>query len=124
MDVDKRSRAETANMTKGETMWIEILRREVAAKGPKQVAAELGVSRTAIDLLCNNKYPGNTKKMEARVKAIYGKEGKIACPVLGTIDPLRCAETWRRAQAIGMKAGNPDTLKLYNACQSCSVRNG
>jgi len=109
-------------MMKGETMWIEILRREIAAKGPKQVAAELGVSRTAIVLLCNNKYPGSTKNMEDRIKAIYGKEGKITCPVLGTIDPLRCVETWRRAQAIGMKAGNPETLKLYKTCMNCSVR--
>ncbi|HQM82855.1 MAG TPA: hypothetical protein PLX02_14695 [Syntrophorhabdaceae bacterium] len=104
-------------------MWIDILRREVTTKGPKQVAAELGVSRSSVDLLCSGKYRGSTKKMEQRIKTIYGKEGKIACPVLGTIDPLRCAETWKRAQMIGMKAGNPDTLKLYKACQSCAVRN-
>jgi hypothetical protein len=103
-------------------MWIEILRREVMAKGPKQVAAELGVSRATVDLLCSGKYPADTRKMQEKIKAIYGTKGGIECPVLGAITPLKCAETWRRAKVIGMKAGNPETLKLYKACMCCGVR--
>lgn len=104
-------------------MWIEILRREVIAKGPKQVAAELGVSRSTVDLLCRNEYPAETTNMEAKIKTIYGKEGYIECPVMGAISPLECAETWKRAKSIGMKAGNPETLKLYKKCLNCFVRN-
>ncbi len=104
-------------------MWIEILRKEVEAKGPKRVAYELGVSRATVDLLCRNQYPADTGKMEAKIKAIYGTRDGITCPVLGAISPSRCAETWKKARVIGMRAGNPETLKLYKACQGCGVRN-
>lgn len=103
-------------------MWIEILRQQVALKGPKQVAKELGVSRTTVDLVCQEKYPASTEHIEARVRRIYGTTGKVACLVLGEISPARCAETWRKARDIGSKAGNPETLKLYRACINCNVR--
>lgn len=103
-------------------MWIDILKREVAAKGPRQVAHELGVARSSVDLLCHGKYPADTGKMEKKIEAIYGTKGGIECPVLGAITPLKCAESWKRAKAIGMKAGNPETLRLYKACQGCAVR--
>ncbi|MGA2107442.1 MAG: hypothetical protein ABSH25_07345 [Syntrophorhabdales bacterium] len=103
-------------------MWIEILKREVAAKGPKQVAQELGVSRTTVDLVCRDQYPGSTHKVEERIRAIYGANGQVVCTVLGEISPLRCADTWSKAKKIGMKAGNPETLRLYKACSKCTVR--
>jgi hypothetical protein len=103
-------------------MWIEILNREVAARGPKQVAHELGVSRTAVDLVCRNQYPASTRRIEERIKAVYGTTGLVACPKLGDISPLACADTWSRAKKIGMKAGNPETLRLYKACSKCTIR--
>ena len=103
-------------------MWIEILKKEVSGKGPKQVALELGVSRTTVDLVCQGKYPGSTRRMEERIRAIYGMTGFVACSYLGEISPLKCAETWARAKKIGMKAGNPETLRLYRACAHCTKR--
>jgi|SRR5208282_3610114 len=103
-------------------MWIELLKKEVTAKGAKQVAHELGMSRTTVDLVCHGKYPGRTRKVEERIKSIYGTGGCVLCPVLDEITPLRCADTWSRAKIIGMKAGNPETLKLYKACSKCTVR--
>ncbi len=104
------------------SMWIEILRKEVKAKGPKQVAQELGISRTTVDLVLQGKYRADTKKIEERIKAIYGRNGKILCPVLGEITPLRCAESWNRAKKIGMIVSNPHNLKLYKTCLKCSIR--
>jgi DNA-binding transcriptional regulator YdaS (Cro superfamily) len=103
-------------------MWIEILKKEVAARGPKQIAHELGVSRTTVDLVCHGKYPGSTERVEKRIRSIYGTDGHVSCPVLEQISPARCADTWRKARAIGMKAGNPETLKLYKACLKCTIR--
>ena|SRR5208337_2751299 len=103
-------------------MWIELLRKEIAAKGAKQVAHELGVSRTTVDLVCHGKYPGSTERVEKRIKAIYGANGRVLCPVLDEITPLRCADSWSKAKKIGMKAGNPETLRLYKACSKCTVR--
>ncbi len=109
-------------MRGGYAMWIEILKKEVETKGPKQVALELGVSRATVDLLCSGKYPADPAKMVEKIKSIYGTNGQVSCPVLGAITPLKCAETWKRSRLIGMKAGNPDTLRLYKACQTCAVR--
>lgn len=103
-------------------MWIEILRQEVALKGPKQVALELGIHRSTVDLVNQGKYPANTRRIEERIRKIYGANGVVTCPVLGDISPNRCADTWRKAGKIGSKAGNPETLRLYRACLKCRVR--
>jgi hypothetical protein len=103
-------------------MWIEILKRQVEKKGGKQVAHELGIGRSTVSLLCQAKYPGSTRRMEERIAAIYGKDGKIDCPALGEIDPSTCVDTWNRAKNIGMKASNPETLRLYKTCMSCTIR--
>ena len=105
-------------------MWIEILRKEVGARGPRQVAKELGVSRSTIDLVCQDKYQASTEAIIKRVKAIYGRDGHVQCAILGEISPNLCAEKWNLAKKIGMMAGNPETLKLYKTCLNCSVRKG
>ena len=102
--------------------WIDILRKEVKEKGPKQVAQELGLSRPTIDLVCQDKYKASTNRIEEKVKAIYGHNGKVPCPILGIITPVKCAEYWNKAKKIGMSAGNPETLKLYKTCIKCAIR--
>ena len=103
-------------------MWIEILKKEVDAKGPKQVAEELGISRSTVDLVLQGKYIADTKSVLERVKSIYGHNGKVLCSILGEIEPIMCAEKWNLAKKIGMMAGNPETLRLYKTCLKCSVR--
>lgn len=103
-------------------MWIEILKRQVAEKGPKVVARELGISRSAVDLVTQGKYNASTKRIIERVKRIYGVDGKIECPVKGALTPIECSENYRKAKLIGMRCGNPETLRLYKCCMSCSTR--
>ena len=104
-------------------MWINILRKEVEAKGPKQVAKELEMSRSSIDLVLSGKYAASTRKIEDRVRRIYGNNGGgIDCPVLGPISPNACSEKRALAKKIGMRAGNPETLRLYKTCLNCSIR--
>lgn len=102
--------------------WLEILDREVGRKGAAQVARELGVSCTTISLVINNKYGASRDKVQARVQKIYGNADGISCPVLGAITPARCVETWERAKKIGIRAGNPATIRLYKACLKCELR--
>ncbi|MBF0459581.1 MAG: hypothetical protein HQK99_16955 [Nitrospirae bacterium] len=104
-------------------MWKEILRRAVKEKGSKAVGTELGYSRTVISLVLNGKYNGNLANVEARVMSIYGNNGQVICPIKGVISPAKCIETWQMAKTIGMKASNPETLRLYKACEKCAVRN-
>jgi len=103
-------------------MWIEILCKEVSQKGIKQVAKELGISRTTIYLVLEGKYKASTAKVEEKVMQIYGNNGFVECPVMGKIPPAVCADKWRLAMKIGMRAGNPETLKLYKACLGCKLR--
>jgi hypothetical protein len=110
-------------------MWIEILRHEVDSigpdgkrKGPAAVAKEIGYSRATVDLVLKGTYAGNTASVAERVMSIYGTHGKVVCEILGEIAPGECAEKWTLAKKIGMRAGNPDTLRLYNACLKCSKR--
>ena len=102
--------------------WIEILKKEVAAKGPKVVAQELGINRTTVDLVSQGKYQASTEKVMERVRKVYGHDGNVLCPVLNVITPMDCADKWNKAKKIGMKASNPETLKLYKTCLNCSVR--
>ncbi|NLW36259.1 MAG: hypothetical protein GXY80_12415 [Syntrophorhabdus aromaticivorans] len=103
-------------------MWINLLRTHVKVKGIRQVAVELGVSKSMISLLCNDKYPASTANIEARIRKVYGNNGLIECPILGQISAARCAETWGRAKAIGNRASNPETIRLYHRCRQCGTR--
>lgn len=110
--------------------WIEILRREVDStdaegkrKGPSVVAKEIGYSRATVDLVLKGTYAGNLDAVAERVMSIYGLNGKVQCPVLGEITPQNCAENWQRAKTVGLRGGNPDTLKLHHKCIRCSNRN-
>lgn len=103
-------------------MWIEILKKEVQARGVNKVAIELGVSKSTISLVCNGKYPAGMGKIEERIKKIYSNDGMIECPELGQVSPADCAGNWQRAKAIGNRASNPQTIRLYHQCRQCDIR--
>lgn len=103
-------------------VWMEILRRQVQARGASVVARELGVSPTTVSLVLSGKYGASTARVERLVVRIYGSGDGIDCPELGKITPLKCVETWERAGKIGSRAGNPRTIRLYKACLKCDLR--
>lgn len=102
--------------------WMEMLRAQVDAKGQAQVARELGYTPSTVSQILSGKYGADTAKVGDRVMAIYGKEGRVECPVLGDIEPMTCLENHKLAAAVGSRTGNPDTARLYRACRSCEVR--
>ena len=103
--------------------WLEILRRQADIKGRAMVARELGISASTISLVLSDKYPATTDAIEARVMAIYGHNGIVACPAMGNISPDLCIDLWEKAQKIGVKCGNPATIRLYKCCLKCELRN-
>ncbi|MDD2467166.1 MAG: helix-turn-helix transcriptional regulator [Desulfobulbus sp.] len=103
--------------------WIEILRQRAGLVGRTEVARELGVSAATISLLLSGKYPASTSPMEARVMKMYGRGGKIVCPVQGEIDPGKCAELWNKAKKLGVKGSNASMIKQRKACLKCDLRN-
>lgn len=104
--------------------WLDILHRQVSYKGQATVAAELGISATTLSLVLRDRYPASTAAIERKVMALYGGEGgRVVCPILAAISPETCSDNWEKAKKIGIRAGNPDTMRLYKACLKCAIRN-
>ncbi len=103
--------------------WLEILRRNVELRSQAVVARELGISAGGVSLVLSGKYPASTHKIEDRVMRIYGAGSHIDCPASGEITPSQCVELWDRARRIGVRAGNPATIRRYNTCRKCPMRN-
>jgi hypothetical protein len=103
------------------TDWLAILQKHVDQKGSQAVIRELDISATTLSLVLRGKYQASTERIEQRVMAIYGEDGKVICPILGQIEPSKCIDNYQRAQAI-RAAGNPATIRLYMACRKCTFR--
>ncbi|WP_234890777.1 helix-turn-helix domain-containing protein [Agrobacterium vitis] len=100
--------------------WMEVLRAEAEKPGRTKaaIAKELGVSRTAISLLCAGKYSARTDKVQAKiagpVMALYAR--RVWCPHLRTaITPEACGEFC----AVPMSTSDPGKLKHWAACRNC-----
>ncbi|AKH36874.1 MULTISPECIES: helix-turn-helix domain-containing protein [Nitrosomonas] len=94
-------------------MWRDLLNAAVAASSKTQVAAHLGVSRTAVSLVVHGKYPADTRHIASRVLEVYGR---IPCPHLGKeINQAEC----RSYHSSQPPTSSPRAMKHWRACQSC-----
>lgn len=121
--IKEQAEKRTARGKRMQDGWIEILRQRADLVGRAEVARELGVSAATISLLLSGKYPASTEQMEARVMKMYGRGGMIVCPVLGEIEPGKCAELWNKAHKLGVKGSNASMIKQRKACLKCDLRN-
>lgn len=95
--------------------WQNLLREAVNNSSRTAVAQRLGVSRAAVSLLCNDKYPGGTERMARRILRVLGG---TRCPVSGEqVTGAECAA--RRAEA--MPTANPYALRQWRTCQHCPL---
>lgn len=98
--------------------------QQVEAKSAGVVARELGISTTTVSLVLSGKYGASTDNIERKVKAIYGEDGLVECSAISQkITPAKCVETWELAKKIGVKASNPQKIRLYKSCLKCRLRN-
>ncbi|MBX9561603.1 transcriptional regulator [Aeromonas hydrophila] len=95
--------------------WLEVLQAEVAASSLTVVADKLGLSRTTISQVCNQKYPGDMARVQTLVEgALMGN--KVMCPILGEIPVHQCLAHQRRGpRDVG---SSPMDIKLWKACRS------
>ena len=77
-----------------------MLDRHVDSKGRSEVCRELGISPTTLSQVLSGKYGASTTGIEAKIFKIYGSDGKVNCPVLGEIEPSRCADNHEKALKI------------------------
>ncbi|WP_320200518.1 MarR family transcriptional regulator [Agrobacterium sp. rho-13.3] len=100
--------------------WVDVLRAEAAKpdRSKQVISEELGVSRTAISLICAGKYSAGMNKVQAKlapkVMALYGQQ--VWCPHLrDAIAPGICV-THHTAP---MAKSDPTKLKHWLACRQC-----
>ncbi|WP_273794721.1 MarR family transcriptional regulator [Brucella intermedia] len=101
--------------------WVEVLRAEASKpKRTKQaIANELGVSRTAISLICDGKYSARMDKVSAKlapkVMSLYAHT--MWCPHLRSdLTPDAC----RHHASAPMPTSDPDKLRHWAACRNCA----
>lgn len=94
-------------------MWRDLLNAAVTASSKTQVAADLGISRTAVSLIVHDKYPADTRHIASRVLEVYGR---IPCPHLEKeISQAEC-KSYHSSQP---PTSSPRTMKHWCACQTC-----
>ncbi|MET3611770.1 DNA-binding XRE family transcriptional regulator [Rhizobium aquaticum] len=108
-------------MALADPAWIDVLRAEAAKDGRSKqaIADELGISRTAVSLLCAGKYTARMDKVSAKiapkVMALYSQQ--VWCPHLrAPIGQSVCTEH----HSAPMTMSDPDRLKQWAACRGCS----
>lgn len=80
------------------------------------LARELGVSRSGVSQALDGKYPGDTKKMRARI--IETLADQVACPHLGVEIAPQVCKVWRE-RPLSAATGSRSDVKHWQACQSC-----
>lgn len=99
-------------------MWLKLLTDAVEKSSKQAVADDLGISRTAISLVMNGKYPASTDKIEALVMALYSR---VDCPHLGeSIAITQC----KRHHSEKAPTSSPRAMRLWRACQTCPNKIG
>ncbi len=96
--------------------WMELLKSAIEKSTMTIVAEQLGVSRTAISLVVNGKYPSRTDRIEQRVTEVFGR---VDCPYLQT--HIRQSEC-RDYSASSIPTSSPRALRHWRACQGCDYK--
>lgn len=93
--------------------WKTLLQQQVGAAGVGETARTLSVSRAAVSLLANGKYPGNTERMAERIVAIFGT---VMCPQTENHIPRT---TCMDMAGLPMPTSSPAALRQWRTCKHC-----
>lgn len=92
--------------------WQQILAEQAKAHGQGATAKELGISKSVVSQLINNKYPGDIWRMQKLVEGAYMNRS-VVCPIVGEIPLHQCDK-----HQCNTSTSNPIKLRLYRACRS------
>ena len=98
---------------------LGLLSRRVEELGGSKaaVAAELGVARTAVSQALSLTYPGDTRKIRAKIVARYADQ--VICPALDQpIPPSDCAHY--RERPLSACSAHPASVRHWQTCQGCA----
>lgn len=96
-------------------LFVRLLAAEVGETNRTRAAERVGISRTAVSLVLNNKYSSpSTKGVERRVLDALGR---IDCIAVGEVLTIEQCQTYREKAP---PTHNPQSMQLWRACQHCS----
>ena len=93
--------------------WLAALQQAVKSSSLATVAQRLGVSRTLVSQVCNQKYPGDLERVQKLVEGVY-LSCTVMCPILGEIRQDQCLAHQARSNV----SSNPLYIQVYKACRS------
>lgn len=94
--------------------WVQLLARAVEQTNRTRTGGRIGMSRTAVTLVLQNRYPcPSTKRVEQRVLRTLGR---IECVALGDVIDIEQCQTYRERPA---PTHNPPAMQHWRACQHC-----
>ncbi|MCW5711295.1 MAG: MarR family transcriptional regulator [Shinella sp.] len=100
--------------------WLATLRDEAAKDGrtKQDIANELGVSRTAISLLCSGKYTAKMDKVARKIAPLVMARyaNRVWCPHARASITAAACEGHRTAP---MAMSDAVALRQWAACRSC-----
>lgn len=97
---------------------LGLLRAELARPGAscQSVARRLGVSRSAVSQARDLRYPGDARRLRARIVETFA--GQIDCPHLGRqLAPAECRQL--RERPLSECCASRAEVQLWQACQAC-----
>lgn len=98
---------------------IALLATRLAELGGSRakLALDLDVSRSAISQALDGKYPGDTKKLRARIIEKYADQ--ILCPALQrAMAPAECKAA--RERPLAVCTASRSSVQHWQACQCCT----
>jgi hypothetical protein len=95
-------------------LFVRLLAKEVTATSRAQAAIRINMSRTAVSLLLDNKYPSpTTAGIERRVMDVLGR---IECVATGETLTVEECQGYYLRQA---PTHNPQAMQHWRVCQQC-----
>jgi len=95
-------------------LFVRLLAKEVTATSRTHAALRINMSRTAVSLLLDNKYPSQTTDgIERRVMEVLGR---IECVATGDSLTVEQCQGFYQRQA---PTHNPQAMRHWRVCQQC-----
>lgn len=99
-------------------MWLDLLNAAVNRSSKQAVARNLGISRTAVSLVVDGKYPAKTDSIEKKVIEVYGS---VTCPHLDHEISLNACRSYHQST---VPTSSPRAMKHWQACKGCQHNKG
>jgi DNA-binding transcriptional regulator YdaS (Cro superfamily) len=102
---------------------LTVLNARLAALGGNRaaLAREIGVSRSAISQALDGRYPGDTRRLAARITAQLVEA--VTCPALHRDIPPADCEAYR-SRPLSACTASREAVKHWQACQACPQNPG